>query len=40
LHRRLGVVATTRASFGVYTEPADIEALADAIVFARRYMGA
>ncbi len=40
LHRRLGLVATTRASFGVYTSPADIEALADAIVFARRYMGA
>lgn len=39
LHRRLGVVATTRASFGVYTSPEDIEALTDAIAFARRYFG-
>ncbi len=39
LHRRLGVVATTRASFGVYTSQEDIEALTDAIAFARRYFG-
>ncbi len=39
LHRRLGVVATTRASFGVYTSEEDVEALIDAIAFARRYFG-
>jgi cysteine desulfurase/selenocysteine lyase len=35
LHRRLGVVATTRASFGVYTGHDDIDALIEGIVFAR-----
>jgi cysteine desulfurase/selenocysteine lyase len=37
LHRRLGVVATTRASFGVYTRQADIDALVEGIAFARSY---
>ncbi len=37
LHRRLGVVATTRASFGVYSTPDDVDALAEGILFARRY---
>jgi len=37
LHRRLGVVATTRASFGVYSTREDIDALIEAIGFARRY---
>jgi len=37
LHRRLGVVATTRASFGVYSTREDIDALIEAIRFARRY---
>ncbi len=37
LHRRLGVVATTRASFGIYSTKDDIDALAEGIRFARRY---
>jgi len=37
LHRRLGVVATTRASFGVYSTPADVDALYEGVLFARRY---
>ncbi|HHQ48180.1 MAG TPA: SufS family cysteine desulfurase [Acidobacteria bacterium] len=37
LHRRLGLVATTRASFGVYSTREDIDALIEAIRFARRY---
>jgi len=40
LHRVLGLVATTRASWGVYTTGDEIEALAGAIAFARRTMGA
>jgi len=35
LHRRLGVVATTRASFGLYTSHDEIDALIDGIAFAR-----
>jgi cysteine desulfurase/selenocysteine lyase len=31
LMRRLGVVATARASFGPYNVPADVDALVDAI---------
>ena len=38
LHRRLGVVATTRASFGVYSTTSDVDALFEGIRFARRYM--
>ncbi len=40
LHRRLGVVATTRASFGIYSRREDVEALVEAIRYARRYFGA
>ncbi len=36
LHRRLGVVATTRASFGVYTTRGEIDALAAGILEARK----
>ncbi len=39
LHRRLGVVATTRASFGIYSTTSDVDALYEAIQFARRYFG-
>ncbi len=35
LHNLIGVDATIRASFGMYTSRADIDALADAIQFAR-----
>jgi cysteine desulfurase/selenocysteine lyase len=34
LHESLGVPATVRASFGMYTTPAEIDALADGIHFA------
>ncbi|NOZ78112.1 MAG: SufS family cysteine desulfurase [Acidobacteria bacterium] len=37
LHRRLGVVATTRASFGIYSTIDDVDALCEGIRFARRY---
>ena len=37
LHRRLGLAATTRASFGVYSDTDDVDALVDGIRFARRY---
>lgn len=36
LHRRLGVVATTRASFGVYTARDEIDALVAGILEARK----
>jgi len=36
LMRRLGVSATTRASFYVYSEPADVDALTDGVEAARR----
>jgi len=39
LHRRLGVVATTRASFGLYTTHDEIDALVAAIGDARRMFG-
>jgi cysteine desulfurase/selenocysteine lyase len=35
LHARLGVTATARASFGVYTDRDDLDVLAEAIEFAR-----
>jgi cysteine desulfurase/selenocysteine lyase len=35
LHRRLGVVATTRASFGLYSSHDEVDALIDGITFAR-----
>ena len=37
LHRKLGLAATTRASFGVYSNTDDVDALVDGIRFARRY---
>lgn len=36
LHDRLGVAATIRASFGVYTNQADIDQLLDGLYFARK----
>jgi cysteine desulfurase/selenocysteine lyase len=36
LHRRLGVPATTRASFGIYNQRDDIDALVDGIMAARK----
>jgi cysteine desulfurase/selenocysteine lyase len=38
LHDWLDVPATARASFALYNTPADVEALAEAIVFARKKM--
>jgi len=40
LHRRLGVVATSRASFGMYNSHEDIDALIDGIGYARSVFGA
>jgi cysteine desulfurase/selenocysteine lyase len=37
--RRLGVGATTRASFYVYNDESDVDALADAIESVRRVFG-
>jgi cysteine desulfurase/selenocysteine lyase len=37
--RRLGVVATARASFYVYNSESEIDALAQALLEARRYFG-
>jgi cysteine desulfurase / selenocysteine lyase len=39
LMRRLGAVATARASFAVYTTRADVDALVAGLVEARRYFG-
>ena len=36
LHRRLGVMATTRASFGIYSRTEDIDALIAGIIEARK----
>ncbi|HUE13856.1 MAG TPA: SufS family cysteine desulfurase [Planctomycetaceae bacterium] len=36
LHELLGVAATTRASFGVYSSRGDVDVLVDAIQFARK----
>ena len=40
LHRRLGVVATSRASFGMYNAHEDIDALVEGIGYARSVFGA
>lgn len=40
LHRRLGLVATSRASFGMYNSHDDIDALIDGIGYARSVFGA
>ena len=37
LHKRLGYQSSTRASSYLYTKPEEIDALADALVFARNY---
>jgi cysteine desulfurase/selenocysteine lyase len=39
LMRRLGVPATARASFGLYTGRDDVDALVDGLVAARKYFG-
>ncbi|MBI4915844.1 MAG: SufS family cysteine desulfurase [Acidobacteria bacterium] len=39
LMRRLGVVATARASFGLYNDRDDVDALVDGLVAARKYFG-
>ena len=39
LMRRLGVVATARASFGLYNDRDDVDALVDGLREARRYFG-
>ncbi len=39
LHRELGVVASTRVSFAMYNSHDDIEALVDAIAYARSVFG-
>jgi cysteine desulfurase/selenocysteine lyase len=39
LHRRLGVVASSRASFGIYSRAADVDALVEGIVAARKVFG-
>jgi cysteine desulfurase/selenocysteine lyase len=40
LHRRLGVPATTRASFGLYNSHDDVDGLVDGIRYARSVFGA
>ncbi|MCK2242645.1 MULTISPECIES: cysteine desulfurase [unclassified Crossiella] len=39
LHRALGVAATVRASFYVYNEPAEVQALLDGVREAQRFFG-
>jgi cysteine desulfurase/selenocysteine lyase len=39
LMRSLGLVATARASFGVYNDPGDVNALVDAVDSARALLG-
>jgi cysteine desulfurase/selenocysteine lyase len=39
LMRRLGVVATARASFHCYNDRDDVDALVDALVKTREYFG-
>lgn len=38
-HARFGVQSTTRASFGLYTTRAEIDALVDALRYTRQYFG-
>jgi cysteine desulfurase/selenocysteine lyase len=40
LHQRLGVAATTRASFSLYNSHDDIDALIEGIGYARSVFGA
>jgi cysteine desulfurase/selenocysteine lyase len=39
LHQRLDCLATARASFSVYTTPAEIDCLVTALAAAQRYFG-
>ncbi|NYH50706.1 cysteine desulfurase/selenocysteine lyase [Nocardiopsis arvandica] len=39
LHRKLGIVATTRASFYLYNTPEDVDALVEAIRAAQKFFG-
>lgn len=39
LHQRLGIQASSRASSYLYTTPGEIDALADALVYARDFFG-
>ncbi|MBB6119732.1 cysteine desulfurase [Nocardiopsis algeriensis] len=39
LHRKLGIVATTRASFYLYNTPEDVDALVDAVRAAQEFFG-
>lgn len=39
LMRRLGVPATARASFAIYNDTADVDALIDGLITARRFFG-
>ncbi|MFD6951667.1 cysteine desulfurase [Nocardiopsis sp. TSRI0078] len=39
LHRKLGIVATTRASFYLYNTPEDVDALVEAIRAAQQFFG-
>ncbi len=39
LMRRLGTVATARASFGIYNDRDDVDALVDGLIAARKYFG-
>jgi cysteine desulfurase/selenocysteine lyase len=36
LHARLGIVASTRASFALYNDSSDIDVLVDGIQYARK----
>ena len=38
LHRKLGLAATTRASFGVYSTREDVDRLVDALGYAREVL--
>ena len=40
LHRRLGVAASARASAGVYTSEADVDAFVEALGRVRTFFGA
>lgn len=40
LHRALGVQASTRATFYVYNNHAEVQSLADGIRYAQRFFGA
>ena len=39
LHKRLGIQASTRASFSVYTTPQEIDQLVDALAYTRDFFG-